>query len=278
MTWQNSVSQLATVATVAVPANHVRHVSPVPRSAIDQYYDSTFDILTKADPAYFSAYPPTITSLLYVGLISATENYFRDILGFMLGVCPVSRQQASEKKIQLGSLLWGGPSLHSRTAFDFIAFSAAKNISETFKEFTDCSPSQHGLWRASLRQYDLLCEVRHGVVHSGSILSGKNALRLGVPETKYVMMVSPSYANLQEAGAVCASVVQSANNELFEVMVKRWAVDWRALPSWKKSSADRLFERVFAAFYSSTDAARGAISNAVDWKEVRKRAKISFGV
>ncbi|BDU19435.1 hypothetical protein [Dyella sp. GSA-30] len=278
MTWKNSVSRAGSAVVIADVNAYVSSAAGAASSPMDRYYAATEGILVKVDPAYFLAYPNEVLALLYVGLISATENYFRDTLGFILRVCPIARTKAAEEKVQLGSFLWGGADLHSRTAFDFIAFSSAKNVSETLAKFVGHQIKKNGVWSAMLPEYDRLCEIRHGIVHSGLVLSGKNALRLGLVRSKKSMVVAPSYATLQEAGDICTTLVQAANNELFEAMVGRWAVDWRKLPSWDTKKARAMLKDVFLGFRSDRDTNRGAVSNALDFDSFVKEVKVDFNL
>lgn len=129
-----------------------------------------------------------------------------------------------------------------------------------------------------LGEYDKLCEIRHGVVHSGLVLSGKNALKLGLSPSPNTMVVTPTYATVQEAGAVCSTLVQAANNELFELMVSRWAMDWRQLPSWDSAKEGRLLKRVYEGFLSTIDAGRGAISNPATFLTLKRRIKREYNI
>jgi len=104
MTWQNSVSMQ--MGRITGPnANAIVHsVAQVKSSAIDDFYKSTHLTLTRIDPTFISNYGHDVAGLLFVGLISSTENYFRDILGFILSVCPRAQAHAADEKVQLGSL------------------------------------------------------------------------------------------------------------------------------------------------------------------------------
>ncbi|WP_281981674.1 hypothetical protein, partial [Azonexus hydrophilus] len=219
-----------------------------------------------------------IAGLLFVGLISATENYFRDILGFILSVCPISQSHSADEKIQLGSLLWSNAELHNRTAFEFMAFSNADNINKTINNFVYYQIKKGGTWEAMLKEYDKLCEIRHAVVHSGHIVAGKNAVKLGLNRTKKPLRVSISYAKLQEAGGICTALVQAANNELFEMMVGRWAEKWRALPSWSNDNSDRVFSTLYNAFLSNRDKQNKAISNQQSKNRLMSQIKIDFNL
>lgn len=277
MSWKNSVCMSA--GTFACPAvdDFVVEIDKNGLSAIDAFYATTTEIATKVTPDFFNQYGEDIAGLLFVGLISATENYFRDILGVILSICPISQIHSADEKIQLGSLLWGPKDLHNRTAFEFMAFSSAKNIKETFQKFTKHAIAQHGAWSSMLDEYDKLCEFRHAVVHSGHIIAGKNAVKLRLKPSRSVMKFQLSYALLQSAARVCTCFVQAANNELFEMLVQRWAVEWRKLPSWTQEQ-ERLLKTVHESFLSKRDKKNKSIQNNKTYPSFLDEVKQQFSL
>lgn len=260
MNWQNSVSmasgnfQCPQVDSFVIEKNRSK-ISP-----IDAFYKSTNDILTITSPHFINEYGEEITGLLFVGLISATENYFRDVLGVILSICPISQIHSADEKIQLGSLLWGNKELHNRSAFEFMAFSNGKNVKDTFNNFTRHVIRQNGVWNSMLPEYDKLCEFRHAVVHSGHIIAGKNAVKLRLRSSKRIMKLSIDYGRMQAAGRVCTAFVQAANNELFELMVERWAVEWRRHSSWSPLQEDKI-KAIYETFLSKRDVKNGTVTN-----------------
>lgn len=260
MTWQNSVCMSSGNFSCPQVDSFVVEKNRLSVSPIDAFYKSTGDILTKASPDFIRDYGEEIAGLLFVGLISATENYYRDILGVILSICPISQVYSADEKIQLGSLLWGPKALHNRSAFEFMAFSSGKNVKDTFNSFTNHIIRQNGLWHSMLIEYDKLCEFRHAVVHSGHIIAGKNAVKLRLKPSKRVMKLSIDYGRMQAAGRVCTAFVQAANNELFEVMVERWAVQWRRLPSWSPVQESQI-KVIHEAFLSKRDTKNRTVAN-----------------
>lgn len=252
-------------------------VDRVKTSAIDAYYSSTTEIISNATPDFFNSHSEEVTGLLFVGLISATENYFRDILGVILSTCPVSQAHSADEKIQLGSLLWGPKDLHNRTAFEFVAFSSAKNIKETFQKFTNHTIAQNGVWNSMLPEYDKLCEFRHAIVHSGRVIAGKNAVKLKLKHSRRIMKFQISYALLQSAARVCTCMIQAANNELFEALVQRWAVEWRKLPSWTIEQEDSI-KFIYNAFLSKRDRKNRSISNNKNFPTFISEVRTHFGL
>lgn len=278
MTWHNSVSmQMGRV--VGPDANTVVHSVPqLKASAIDNFYASTSSTLTKINPAFIATYGHDMAGLLFVGLISATENYFRDILGLILSICPRAQAHAADEKVQLGSLLWAEDHLRNRSAFEFMAFSSADNIRKTVSNFACHQVRQNGSFDFMLKEFDKLCELRHAVVHSGHLVAGKNAIKLGLKRSTGVLRVQFEYADLQVTGSVCTALIQAANNELYETLVGRWAEDWRKLPGWDKADETKLFTKLLDGFTSTRDKANGTIGNAQSSKRLLGQVRTAFNL
>lgn len=278
MTWRNSACM--SIGRVTCPdANTL--VSPIGRkrpSAIDDFYASTSTALTKVDPNFIANYGDDVVGLIFVGLISSTENYFRDILGFTLTICPVAQAHSSDEKVQLGSLLWAEGPLQNRSAFEFHAFSSAESIRKAVQNFTCYQVRTNGTFALMLNEYDKLCELRHAVVHSGHIVAGKNAIKLGLKRSAIPLKVKLGYAELQAAGSVCTALVQAANAELFEALTVRWATTWRKLPSWTPADEAKLLRAIRAAFLSKRDGANKTITGASSAKQFEADVRSEFSL
>ncbi len=278
MTWQNSVCMSIGRVTCPDVNGLVMAIPRQDKSAIDEFYASTSATLTKIDPKFLATYGEDIAGLLFVGLISSTENYFRDILGFILSICPISQANSAGEKVQLGSLLWAEDHLQNRSAFEFLPFSNADNIRKAITSFTRHTIKQNGTSDLMLKEYDKLCELRHAVVHSGHIVAGKNAIKLGLRRSSSSLKVRICYADLQATGSVCTALVQAANNELFEAMVARWATDWRNLPNWDPSQESKLLLKLRTGFLSTRDHDNNTISNKQSTRSLKSRIKAAFNI
>ena len=278
MSWRNSICMYAGVPSCPDVNSLVCAAPTAPRSAIDSFYAATNVTLTRVDPNYFAQYGDDFAGLLLVGLISSTENYYRDIIGFILDVCPSSRAWAADEKVQLGSLLWARGALQNRSALEFMAFSSADNIKKTLNCFTNYVVKQHGDFNKLLNEYDKLCELRHAAVHSGHIVAGKNAIKLGLRPTSDPLRVKLGYAEIQSAGSICTALVQAANNELYEEMIKRWATEWRSLPSWDALVEAQTLEVIHKAFYSDRDSINGSIPNVISITDLLAAIKLDFQI
>lgn len=247
-------------------------------SAIDDFYASTVTALTKVDPTFVQNYGDDVVGLLFVGLISSTENYFRDILGFVLTICPIAQKGSTEEKVQLGSLLWAEGSLQNRSAFEFQAFSSEDNVRKAFAKFASYQIRKNGTFDLMLHEYDQLCELRHAVVHSGHIVAGKNAIKLDLKKSSKPLKVKLGYTELQAAGSVCTALVQAANTELFEELSTRWARSWRQLPSWVPADEVKLLRKIRTEFLSKRDKANKSILGETNEKRFEAKLRAEFNI
>lgn len=277
--WNNSVCLSLGRKDISNIQSFVTNITISNSSAIDKFYEATKDIII-LPTTFFSTYSRSVTGPLFVGIISATENYFRDILGYLLTICPISQQASAEAKVQLGSLLWANASIHNRAAFEYMAFSSGENISKTINSYLKYPIGQNSTTAVMLKEYDKLCELRHAVVHSGSIIAGKNAIKLFLRKSNSENGVNIDYAALQLAAEVCTALVQSANNELFEMLVDRWADHWRRLNSWSYTSAEerKILKNIWDAFYSARDGVNGTIPTPITFQTFHKRVKAAYSL
>lgn len=254
MMWRAAVNQPQGVVRLADIHTYIAPAAAAGLSPIDVFYDQSRDILKAGTPAFLTTYP-TLGPLLLVGLVSATENYFRDIFGRILQLCPIARASAADQPVKIGSVVWHGATDLERGAFEHLSFADADAILKASKKFIN-----HDLRRtALLDEFDRVCELRHSVVHSSAVIAGKNAVRLQIRQSSTPLRVQVGFAELQESGAICTSLVAAVNLELFEAMARRWAVDWPKSPSWLPSERHQRFKAVWQSFYSTRDAAAGVI-------------------
>jgi len=268
--WRESVNQsVGTVRIGDINSYAVPTSSPV-RAPIDIFYAATQDILKVANPKFLSDHP-AMGPLLLVGLVSATENYFRDLFARIIQICPISQKSCAEKSINLGSVVWHRGIDFERGAFEHLSLASKESVVKTCRGFLDYEPVKTGAVAAMLDEFDEVCELRHGIVHSGSMMAGKNALKLQIGITG-VIKIEVDFNRLQECGAICTTLVASFNTELFEVMAKRWAVDWRRRGSWWNPAKEHsLFKTVWQTFYSVTDSNNRTITNELSMRKCKNR-------
>lgn len=254
MSWRTSVNQSVGAARIGDINTYLRVDNVTVDAPIDIFYRSSQELLQVGSPQFLNAHP-AVGPLLLVGLVSATENYFRDLFPRIIQICPIAKAASAEQSIKLGSVVWHGGGDVGRGAFDHISFANVSNVVSSSKKFTGYQVQESGV----LSEFEKICELRHSVVHSGAVMAGKNAVRLHVPSAAGALRVRIGFAELQEAGDICTTLALSVNTEFFVEMARRWAVEWPKLPSWDETKRHTLFKSIWNSFYSRIDAANNAI-------------------
>ena len=256
--WKNCICNQPSTVSISDIANYVSVDTEI-FSPIDKLYKRRNEILALSTPTFASA-NPNIMPLLLVGLISLVENYFRDIISDLIKICPITKEQTSEKTINLASVWFGSNNLE-KGALDNISFSDSKNISKNLKSIFNLDPDlATNQINAPLAEFAKLCELRHAIVHSGGELSGKNAVKLQLPNSTNSVQVSVGYSELQEAAEICTSLICATNLELFKIMAHRWIHRWPSSPAFDGADLNPIYSKMWNIFYSVTDYNTGLIS------------------
>lgn len=272
-TWRSAVNQSVGVARITNISGFV-----VPRvlsyqSPIDIFYDKTRPVLAVATPTLLQT-NDWIGAYLLIGIISETENYFRSVLSKMIRMCFISQKHAAKQSINFGSVIWHPHDEVERGAFEHFSLASADNIILNTKKYigTEIKQSLNDI----LEEFDKLCELRHGIVHSGRILAGKNAIKLGIGSTPDPTIININYAQFQEAVAVCTTLIVSYNKLLFSVMAKRWATEWRLTPAWLPAQESEYFKNIWNTFHSTIDKANNSITFSGTWVRCKNQVYREF--
>ena len=162
-------------------------------------------------------------------------------------MCPICQRTAGEKSVNLGGVFWHGQSGFSRSAFEHLSFSSADELKKAANGFVGIK-LEDAKFKQPLDEYEKICQLRHGIVHNDGVLPGRNAVQLGVRKYEKPVVIEVGFAKLQEAAAVIDTLVVSMNRELFSVMCKRWAIDWRQGLNFSTDDEKRMFRKIWAAF------------------------------
>jgi hypothetical protein len=274
--WRRSVTQTVGVERVADISGYVVVEAPSGRSPIDDFYQETRQFLTAATPAELDS-GGWRGALYALGIVSTTENYFRNVLSRILKLCSDTQKNAANHNINFGSVIWHPQDLIERGAYEHVSFAGSKDIVEISRKYVGLDLNKQGL-AAALEEFDCICELRHAIVHSGRVLAGKNAIKLKLPASANVTRVEIRYAQLQEMSAICTSLVVAFNQLMFEEMCRRWATTWRRSPSWCQDAENNLFKRIWFTFHSSIDSANGTIPTSGTWVKCRNAVKAEYNV
>ncbi|MDR3565533.1 MAG: hypothetical protein P4N59_29415 [Negativicutes bacterium] len=275
--WRNSTNQSCAQERISDISTYITATSMVPKSPIDVFYKSIREILVTAVPTFFTQHP-SIGPLLLVGIVSATENYFRDVLSRVIQICPIAQSSSAAKSINLGSVIWHSGVNLERGTFEHISLAGAESIITTCKQYLKFDIDNTGLTFAILEEYDKVCELRHSIVHSGAIIAGKNAIKLGISPCCDIITIKIGFDQLQECASICSTLVVSFNTDIFEALCKRWAVDWRRRSSWNPGKQNEIFHKLWKICFSEIDNSNGAIMERLSMVKCRNKVKQEFGL
>ena len=250
--WKYSICQNCSQQIISNPDNYVSEIDDCLCSPIDRYYKSKNEILRLGVPRNLTS-SWLLGDLLLIGIMSATERYFRDLFSSLVNICPISREAASGQSINISSVLWSKKYGLKKGLFENISFADKKTIISACKSYLGYDILQSSLSYAMLGSYEKVCQLRHCVVHAGSHWVAKNAINFGVEARDEEIQVEINFDNLQECIAICTNLVTCFNLELFEQMCKRWAIDWRKRPDWKDAEATKKFNIIWELFFSNID-------------------------
>jgi len=258
--WRNTVNQIVGIERIQDINSYFEKVPNLAEAPIDIFYKETKELIRTATPEFLQNHP-RIGPLMAVGIVSETENYFRNLFSEIINLCPLSKEKAADQNVNLGSILWYSKDSIGRGAFENISFADAKSIISCSKKYIAFNIDVNSDLNNILYEYDKVCEMRHAIVHSGRILAGKNALKLKIDTTDDIIKINIGYPELQEITSICTTLVACYNIELFEKITERWAVKWRQLPFWTIDREHNLFKTIWSIFYSKNDATNNTIQN-----------------
>lgn len=216
-------------------------------SPVDMYQRSAADILRYGTPRRLQE-SDFLGRLLVIGIVSAAEAYFRAVMSSCIELCPVAQSTASKKAINLGGLLWHGQAGFSRSAFEHASFTSKDALVKSCKDFLGVQLDDR-VFKYLLDQYEIVCHLRHGIVHGDGLLPGTNAVQLDIKKYRSPVCIIVRYEQIQDVAAVVNTLVMTFNRNLFAEMCKRWAIDWRQRADWEPARERKAFNAIWSIFH-----------------------------
>lgn len=277
--WRDSITQSVGADSVGDIASYVSEQSIDNTSPIDVFYKQSQSILAMSTTADLDS-NEWLGALSAIAVVSCTENYFRQVFSRVLKICSESQKNAASNMINLGSVIWHPANEIERGAFEHISLASAENIIKTSKTYLGIDLKKKGPndLSAIFSEFDKVCELRHGIVHSGRIMAGKNGIKLKLPATENITVINIKFAQLQEIVSVCTTMLVSVNQVLFEEMCRRWATSWRDSPSWQSSNANEKFKAIWSLFHSQIDFDNETIPLKCTWVKCRNLISTEFNI
>lgn len=245
---------------------------------LDRFYDGITQ-LNKNAVKVDALGEPDLMSLFVVQVVSLTETYFREILSGVINICPRARRDSADMPVNLGSVLWGSKILGTRIAFEHNSLAGSKSLKNALEKIKLLPNLKDDPFATLLGDYDKICELRHVIAHSSGIVSGKNAIVIGLTKKPDVLKIKINIQTIQDISGLSLSLCRAFHQELFFSCCKRWALEWKhEFPDWNKRKATRMFEKVWRLFYSTKDSVNIESINAKTIADVREQVLAEFKV
>lgn len=119
------------------------------RAPIDEFYVEVKRIVIYSSDICMLEENDFLGPLLYVGIISKTENYIREILAECIKICPICKSETANRNVSLGSMMWQKNGEFEKGIFENISFSDSSAIK---KELRNCL-------RIDINKNDLLNKI-----------------------------------------------------------------------------------------------------------------------
>jgi hypothetical protein len=155
--------------------------------------------------------------------MSAIESYVRALITGLVNVDAVSRRQAGTKLISFAiATSHPNPTLLPEALMENMAFSSAGLIEKALKEIVGLTKLSEDL-KATLAEFEKLCQVRHCCVHRFGKLGSQNAMELGFEHHRHAIEYpfTPSPADIERIADVLQGTVRTLNNFIFREVIDR---------------------------------------------------------
>ncbi len=196
--------------------------------------------------------------VLLLGIVSATEHYFRALISGLVQVCPVVRRQAASLPLSFGALDYYRREDLGLALLEHVSLATAGEVRKQTQRLLGVDTKQDASTDAALTEYEKLCQLRHAAVHAHGELSHQNLHELGVTAGAGRLALRIELPGFHAAADVCHNVVRSYNRLLYRKTLEHWIGEKVLSGSWKE---DRVrFAGVHTLFYSRRDAKGVAIA------------------
>ena len=190
------------------------------RSPIDEFLENVHAI----NQLYLQAedrneYKTMLGSLVFLGLMSAAEGYFRSLLRRLILVDEVCKANASPRSVTYGAAIHHSSELLPEALLEAISFASSKAVK---KELNDlCGISIPAELESLLDVFDKICQIRHCGIHRFGKLGSQQAFQLDIDNSLLEKPLKLSVAQLQDIAEALEAVVRGVNSHAFADVVKR---------------------------------------------------------
>lgn len=221
-----------------------------PTSPIDNFYGYIESVVILGEPTPLSN-NDALGRVLLLGVVSATEHYFRALLSKLVYLCPLVRAQASSLTLSLGALDYYTPADLGLALLEHASLATAGELQKQSLRLIGIDIRQDPSTAAALLEYEKLCQFRHAAAHARGDLGHQNLRELGVAADSGRLSLKIEFATFQSAAAICQNIVRAYNRLLYRKTVERWIAERVLQGSWEDDRS--LYSGLFQVCYSKND-------------------------
>lgn len=208
----------------------IKHDHPNP---IDLFNERLTEILISLGKVP-SDLKPMALSLFYIGMISATEKFFRDLVCGVVSICQLAKDRLRDSSIQFGTLGYYTPNRMASGIFQGKSLSDLNELKTLIRKIGGCEIKQGDEITVALEEFSSICQVRHALVHSYGELGLNNLTGMGLESPKELSEVLVDDGLFQSSAVVCNNLVKVVNQSIFEAIVSEWIDQSKLKGVWKE--------------------------------------------
>lgn len=226
-----------------VQAHHLRSSSP-----IDQL-NASIAAVTRLTGLLANNWSEDAALVLAAGVVSAAEEYFRELIVRAVLACPLCRSHVEAIPTTVGAALSGSGADALHTSLEGTSFSSAGNLKSASATYLNFTWTKESSLATSMRLFDVACTLRHCAVHAGGLVSRRNAPTLGVRVHSRVAIASAS--DLLSLAHVVLATARLYNAELFRHLLSKWIDESVLNGEWEHDAT--LMQELWKIFVSESD-------------------------
>jgi len=233
-------------------ASVCRPLRATPLSPIDNFYAYISTLVPLGTEEQLSN-NDALGKALMLGIVSATEHYFRSILSGLIHACPVVRGRAASQTIPFGALGYYSRESIGLAIFEHVSLADAREIQKLTSKLLGFQVEQENSAKAAFLEFDKLCQIRHAAIHSRGDLSLKNLQELGIAANAgNPLAIHFELSSLHASASICQNVVRAYNRLAYRKTVEGWIGERLLTGNWAHDKI--MFAPLFELFHSRKDA------------------------
>lgn len=166
-------------------------------------------------------YVPMLGSLVYLGMVSAAEGYFRSLLRRLICQDSVCEAKAATRTVTYGAAIHHVPQLLPESLFEGMSLASAIKVSTELRNL--CGIEVPDSLRQLFQNFEAISQVRHCGIHRFGKLGSQQALLLGIDQHKPLLEkpLALQVQHLQEIADALQALIHAVNSLCFSEILKR---------------------------------------------------------